>query len=606
MVRKYKAKNAYLQWSEESMAQAKNSVLNGHLGTRAAASHFKVPYTTLQRRIEETRIRRVFENDPNNAQIPTIRKSIGHPTIFSPHQETDLVDRLKSLSSRGFGHSSTSVRRAVYIFAKLKNINTPWSDETKMAGKDWFSSFMDRHRNSISLRKPEGLSKARAMGLNKEVVDNFYDVLKDVYIKLDLEDQPHSIYNVDESGFPMNNKPLKVVSEKGKREVTSLTSLERGENVTAVVCCSASGVFIPPFIIFKGKRMREEYKHGMPPGSQVAMSESGYINEDLFLVWLQHFQKHRSPGRCLLLLDGHISHQSLQSLEYCVEHQIELLCLPPHTTHVLQPLDRTVFKPLKTYYHHETNSFVHTNPTASITKFVFGGIFNAAWRKGATVGNAVKGFECTGINPFHPNKIPPERFLPSAIFDNKMPGDHNNECEEQTGKSSDIETSPNSNYVHQEPDNGTSLNPSTSFSVVLPTPQKNKRKKISTREKGSACHLTSPEHVGKTRAKKKLAFEKIEVARNKLTRSRNVTPDEKRKRQRRMMKRSPTSTSSSEEFSESSDEDNTPCGFCGVRYLEEQSLSKGDWISCQKCCRWFHEICVGARGKKKFICGKCL
>lgn len=606
MVRKYKSKNAYLQWSEEAMARAKNSVLNGHLGMRAASSHFKVPYTTLQRRIKESRLRTAIRNDPNNAQIPPIRKSIGHPTIFSTEQESELVDRLKSLSSRGFGHSSMSVRRAVYMFAKLKNINTSWSDETKMAGKDWFHSFMNRHKHSISLRKPEGLSKARAMGLNKEAVNNFYDILNGVCIKLDLQDQPHIIYNVDESGFPMNNMPLKVVSEKGKSEVASLTSLERGENVTAVVCCSASGVFIPPFIIFKGKRMREEFKHGMPPGSQVAMSESGYINEDLFLVWLQHFQKHRSPGRCLLLLDGHISHKSLQCLEYCMEHEIELICLPPHTTHVLQPLDRTVFKPLKTYYHHETNSFVHTNPTASITKFVFGRIFSAAWRKGATVGNAVKGFECTGIYPFHPNKISPEKFLPSTIFDNDLPACHGNACEEQNAKSSGMASSSSGSSVQQNPQNETSLIPTTSFSVVLPTPQKIMRRKISTRAKGSACYLTSPEHVGKTRAKKMLDFKKVDEARNKSTRSHQVTLGKKLKRQRRLTKTTPSSTSSSEEITESSDEENTPCAFCGVRYLEQKSQNKGDWISCQKCCRWFHEICVGAHGKKKFVCGKCV
>ncbi|KAJ8889476.1 hypothetical protein PR048_008975 [Dryococelus australis] len=119
MVKKYKTKNTYMHWSEKRMTQAKMSVLNGYLGTRAAASHFNVPYTILQRRVQETRIHRDFMNDP-----------------YKREKETDLVDRLTTLSCCGFGNLFMSVRRAVYHYAKLKNINTTFSDGTKLAGKD--------------------------------------------------------------------------------------------------------------------------------------------------------------------------------------------------------------------------------------------------------------------------------------------------------------------------------------------------------------------------------------------------------------------------------------------------------------------------------------
>jgi hypothetical protein len=113
---------------------------------------------------------------------------------------------------------------------------------------------------------------------------------------------------MDETGFPLNNIPPKIVATKGAREVVKFTNVERGENVTTVVCCSASGVFIPPFVIFKGVRFSDIYKQDLPAGSAVAMTDSGNINEDIFLEWLQHFQTHRSPGKCLLILDGHASH----------------------------------------------------------------------------------------------------------------------------------------------------------------------------------------------------------------------------------------------------------------------------------------------------------
>jgi hypothetical protein len=57
--------------------------------------------------------------------------------------------------------------------------------------------------------------------------------------------------------------------------------------------------------------------------------------------------------------------------------------------------------------------------------------------------------------------------------------------------------------------------------------------------------------------------------------------------------------------SEDSDE-NTPYGFCSLKYYSVQSVEKGDWIRCQKCGTWCHEVRFGAVGRKHFICGRCL
>lgn len=81
-------------------------------------------------------------------------------------------------------------------------------------------------------------------------------------------------------------------------------------------CCNTSGEFIPPIVIFESVRKHPEFKESLPPGSIVAMSESGYINENLFLAWLNHFNIYKTPGRVLIVLDNHSSHVRLQALEY--------------------------------------------------------------------------------------------------------------------------------------------------------------------------------------------------------------------------------------------------------------------------------------------------
>ena len=52
----------------------------------------------------------------------------------------------------------------------------------------------------------------------------------------------------------------------------------------------------------------------------------------------------------LLLIDGHKSHLTLECIDLARKNQVILLCVPPHTTHALQPLDVAVFKALKAYF----------------------------------------------------------------------------------------------------------------------------------------------------------------------------------------------------------------------------------------------------------------
>ena len=69
-------------------------------------------------------------------------------------------------------------------------------------------------------------------------------------------------------------------------------------------------------------------------------------------LWLKKiFLKYACADRPLLLiLDGHKSPVTPDVIDEARKNEIEILCFPPHTTHVLQPLDKVVFGPLKEKY----------------------------------------------------------------------------------------------------------------------------------------------------------------------------------------------------------------------------------------------------------------
>jgi len=72
---------------------------------------------------------------------------------------------------------------------------------------------------------------------------------------------------------------------------------------------------------------------------------------------VKHFNRHtaaRTAGtHRLLILDGHSSHATPEFDQYCAKNKIITLCMPPHTSHLLQPLDVSCFSPLKRAYGRE-------------------------------------------------------------------------------------------------------------------------------------------------------------------------------------------------------------------------------------------------------------
>ena len=112
---------------------------------------------------------------------------------------------------------------------------------------------------------------------------------------------------------------------------------------------------LPPFVIFPGQQIQQSWTDKTIDGNTVIrVSENSWTDQEIGLEWLKHFDHHteqRTTGRYrLLVLDGHSSHTSLDFIQYCEEHNIIALCFPPHSTHLLQPLDIGIFNALARLY----------------------------------------------------------------------------------------------------------------------------------------------------------------------------------------------------------------------------------------------------------------
>ena len=107
--------------------------------------------------------------------------------------------------------------------------------------------------------------------------------------------------------------------------------------------------------------MQPELMDGAPAGAIWACHKSGWIQSDIFSMWFDHFLKYTNPSAenpVLLILDGHSTHtRNIDVLIKAREHHATILCLPPHSSHKMQPLEVGFMKPFKTYYSSEIESF---------------------------------------------------------------------------------------------------------------------------------------------------------------------------------------------------------------------------------------------------------
>ena len=242
---------------------------------------------------------------------------------------------------------------------------------------------------------------SRASGFNLGDVDRFFNLLENLIKDHCLK--ANNIYNIDESGISTAQKKCqRVLGLKGKKQIGSIASAERGVNTTVVCCVNAGGTHYVPMIIFKRKRVPDELGDGAPEGSIVTCSDSGWINSELFVQWMRMFISHVKPtkdDKVLLILDGHKSHtKNLEAIQLAIDNNVIMLSLPPHTTHKLQPLDKAFFKPLQVYYDQEVEKWLRLNPGRSVSSYQVANLFHLAYAKAATMSTAINGFAlCAGL-----------------------------------------------------------------------------------------------------------------------------------------------------------------------------------------------------------------
>ncbi|KAL2887303.1 hypothetical protein HOO65_050424 [Ceratocystis lukuohia] len=269
-------------------------------------------------------------------------------------------------------------------------------------GKRWASNFIKRQPD-LKTCFNRRYDYERAKCEDPVLIRDWFRLVESTIAKYGINTA--DIYNFDKTGFTMgviaSGMVVTAVERHGKAK-----SVQPGnrEWVTVIQAINAEGWAITPFIVVAGQyHLASWYRESnLPDDWVIATTHNGWSDNETGLEWLRHFDQHtkgRSTGHYrLLILDGHESHHSVDFEQYCEDNHIITLCMPAHSSHLLQPLDVGCFGPLKKAYGREIEHLIKCSIT-HVSKADFFPAFYAAHQAAMTQSNIKGGFKGAGLVP---------------------------------------------------------------------------------------------------------------------------------------------------------------------------------------------------------------
>ncbi|XP_064292244.1 uncharacterized protein LOC128672662 [Plodia interpunctella] len=373
------------------MAQAIEAVKRGEK-IATAAKKFGVPRITL--------------HDKITSKTP-VTCSMGPGTYLSTEEEAILEKWILDMTDKHIPITKDELLDSVQRIIVDQQKNTPFANNRP--GRKWYNLFLNRHP-TLSERKAQNLNTARDAVTEENIKGWFKEIesyLEENGLKEASED-PARIFNTDESAFYLSPKAGKVLAKKGDKHIYQSSGDEK-DNLTVLITGNSAGQLAPPMVVFAYERIPSTISSQFPEDWAIGRSPTGWMCgstffeyiANIFNPWLVH-QKIEKP--VLFFLDGHRSHLTLHLSNFCAENGIEIIALYPNSTHILQPMDLAVFRPLKTYWAKAVKDWKLQHLGQNLKKENFAPVLNTALEL-ITESAIRNGFRAGGLYPFGPDYV---------------------------------------------------------------------------------------------------------------------------------------------------------------------------------------------------------
>lgn len=269
-----------------------------------------------------------------------------------------------------------------------------------------------RRNPGFSLRTPEKVTTASGR-VTETDLRGWFETVASWLMKnnlLDVLDDPKRVYNGDETSFYLHPSTKEVIARTGSRNVYEIEQAGGKQNVTVMFSFGASGVVVSPHVIVPGKRIRKEVAQGFPADWGLGQSERGWMDTHNFRDYIlkifhPFLVKHGVTFPIIYFVDGHSSHKAVEVAHLCQTLGIVLISLYPNTTHITQPADVAVFRPLKNEWRKVVDEWRMEHQGESLTLRHFGGVLSTTVSRAIKRSTIQNGFRVCGLQPFDANAV---------------------------------------------------------------------------------------------------------------------------------------------------------------------------------------------------------
>ena len=327
-------------------------------------------------------------------------------TLLNAHQERKLIQTIERLCQICLPPTANVVSNMASELAG------------RQVGPNWLSRFVHRHKDELDSRYLATLDLARHKAESRQMTERYFDTIEQKIEEYSITAE--NIYNMDEKGFMIGQlQKRRRIFSKATYEDKELSKAGQDgsrEWITVLATICADGSVLSPALIYKAKsgNVQDSWLEAFNPLEQqcyFASTTNGWTSDEYGLAWLNKLFDRETRDKAkrswrLLLLDGHASHVNITFLERCLELRILLAIYPPHSTHKLQPLDVSCFRPLAQNYNTILNRHIHnTAGICAIRKADFFKIFYEAWHKSFKKDIISSAWRKTGLFPWDPRAV---------------------------------------------------------------------------------------------------------------------------------------------------------------------------------------------------------
>lgn len=213
--------------------------------------------------------------------------------------------------------------------------------------RSFVKSFVKRH--SFRLRHPHRIENQRKLACSKENIQSHFERLEHLLME---HKYPNAlIFNMDETMVRSTSTKLKVIAPHTCVD-PKITIDDQMFHITVCFCVSGAGEHCKPLVILPKVLFPEELDQFADYFAWSGQS-SGWITREIFEQWtikifmpyvetIRRRSSEFSHCRALLLVDSHSSRAAPETLQMLHDNNVDVLTIPSHTSHLLQPLDRGV------------------------------------------------------------------------------------------------------------------------------------------------------------------------------------------------------------------------------------------------------------------------